>query len=57
MLSLSEALGLTTVAEGVELPQQAEWLRTHGCTLGQGYLFARPLPPTDAFGTVRDQAG
>ncbi|MFG1431679.1 EAL domain-containing protein [Xanthobacter sp. V2C-8] len=48
MLGLASALGLATVAEGVERAEEAEWLRTHGCTLGQGYHFARPLPPCEA---------
>jgi EAL domain-containing protein (putative c-di-GMP-specific phosphodiesterase class I) len=32
------------VAEGVETPEQREQLLALGCTLGQGYLFAQPLP-------------
>lgn len=56
-LGLASALGVTTVAEGVELPQQVEWLRAHGCNLGQGYLFARPLGPQDAFGAASDRTG
>ncbi|WP_238119404.1 MULTISPECIES: putative bifunctional diguanylate cyclase/phosphodiesterase [unclassified Xanthobacter] len=50
MLHLGSALGMTTVAEGVEAPQEADWLRSQGCHLGQGYLFARPLPPEEALG-------
>ncbi|WP_454917791.1 putative bifunctional diguanylate cyclase/phosphodiesterase [Xanthobacter sediminis] len=48
MLGLGATLGLATVAEGVETVEEAEWLRTHGCTLGQGYLFARPMGPAEA---------
>ena len=44
VLRLGEALGLTTVAEGVETDAQAAFLRGRGCKLAQGYLFARPLP-------------
>ncbi len=42
VVQLARALGLQTVAEGVERPEQAEALRALGCDLGQGYLFGRP---------------
>jgi predicted signal transduction protein with EAL and GGDEF domain len=32
------------VAEGIEEEAQFERLRELGCELGQGYLFARPMP-------------
>jgi diguanylate cyclase len=32
------------VAEGIETPEQAEALRDLGCDIGQGYLYAKPLP-------------
>ena len=41
---LAEALGMETVAEGVETAEQAHTLRFLGCRWAQGYLFARPLP-------------
>lgn len=44
VLRLGDALGLTTVAEGVETEAQASFLRGRGCKLAQGYLFAPPLP-------------
>lgn len=43
VLSIAHSLGMVVVAEGVETVQQHEWLRTHGCPVMQGYLFARPL--------------
>jgi diguanylate cyclase (GGDEF)-like protein/PAS domain S-box-containing protein len=43
VIALGQTLGLTTVAEGVETAAQREALAALGCTLGQGYLFARPL--------------
>jgi diguanylate cyclase (GGDEF)-like protein/PAS domain S-box-containing protein len=44
IMSLSQALGLGTTAEGIETKEQLEMLRGLGCQYGQGYLFARPLP-------------
>jgi diguanylate cyclase (GGDEF)-like protein/PAS domain S-box-containing protein len=43
LLELGRTLGLETVAEGVEDDVQRIALRTHGCDLAQGYLFARPM--------------
>jgi len=36
-------MGLQVVAEGIETSAQAATLRRLGCTLGQGFLFSRPL--------------
>jgi diguanylate cyclase (GGDEF)-like protein/PAS domain S-box-containing protein len=44
IVSLADTLGLTTVAEGVETSLQRDYLLALGCTRGQGYLFARPVP-------------
>jgi diguanylate cyclase (GGDEF)-like protein len=43
VLSLADAFGMDAVAEGIEEPRQAEWLRRAGCRLGQGFLFSRPV--------------
>lgn len=43
VVALGRSLGMDTVAEGVETPEQAERLRALGCTYGQGYHFARPV--------------
>jgi EAL domain-containing protein (putative c-di-GMP-specific phosphodiesterase class I) len=45
IIGLSDALHLTTVAEGIETPAQLRLLRALGCQLGQGYYFSRPLVP------------
>jgi diguanylate cyclase (GGDEF)-like protein len=44
VIALAEALGMTTVAEGVELGLQQEFLATQGCPLAQGLLFGDALP-------------
>jgi diguanylate cyclase (GGDEF)-like protein len=43
ILSLAEALGMDTTAEGIETPALAALLAEMGCTTGQGYLYAAPL--------------
>jgi diguanylate cyclase (GGDEF)-like protein len=42
LLDISRKLGMRIVAEGVETKEQAERLMEMGCTMGQGYYFARP---------------
>ncbi len=48
IVQLAEALRLETIAEGIENIGQAELLRSIGCTHGQGYLYAKPLPLQEA---------
>ncbi|MEU1262090.1 EAL domain-containing protein [Streptomyces cellulosae] len=43
LLRIASDLGLQTVADGVDLPGQAEALRAMGCTHGQGLAFSGPL--------------
>jgi diguanylate cyclase (GGDEF)-like protein len=43
IIELADSLELNLVAEGIELTEQRDALRTFGCQLGQGFLFARPL--------------
>ncbi|WP_321928622.1 putative bifunctional diguanylate cyclase/phosphodiesterase [Paraburkholderia guartelaensis] len=43
IISMSDSLGLTVTAEGVETEHQAELLREWSCNKGQGYLFGRPV--------------
>jgi diguanylate cyclase (GGDEF)-like protein/PAS domain S-box-containing protein len=44
VIRMAGALGLTTLAEGVETEGQLAFLRHQGCQAVQGYLFSRPLP-------------
>ena len=43
VLTLAKRLNMSTVAEGVETPEQARWLREHGVNFMQGYYFSRPM--------------
>jgi diguanylate cyclase (GGDEF)-like protein/PAS domain S-box-containing protein len=43
IIALGASLSLEVVAEGIELPEQANSLEDLGCELGQGYLFAKPM--------------
>ncbi|AGZ41747.1 putative bifunctional diguanylate cyclase/phosphodiesterase [Actinoplanes friuliensis] len=47
IVGMAHDLGLTTVAEGVETPEQAALLISLGCDKGQGYLYARPAPAAE----------
>jgi EAL domain-containing protein (putative c-di-GMP-specific phosphodiesterase class I) len=45
VVTLAKALGLQVIAEGIETEEQRDELLRLGCTLGQGFLIARPGPP------------
>jgi diguanylate cyclase (GGDEF)-like protein/PAS domain S-box-containing protein len=45
VISMAHSLGLSVVAEGVETPEQMEFLRQHGCDQLQGYYLAQPMSP------------
>jgi diguanylate cyclase (GGDEF)-like protein len=47
IVALGQAMSLDCVAEGIEKPEQLEFLRALGCPRGQGYLFSRPLPAAE----------
>jgi diguanylate cyclase (GGDEF)-like protein/PAS domain S-box-containing protein len=44
IIAMAESLGLDVVAEGVESAAQADFLRTHGCRVAQGFYFGPPVP-------------
>ncbi|HEU5285116.1 MAG TPA: EAL domain-containing protein [Sphingomicrobium sp.] len=48
VLSLAEALGMSTTAEGIETVELATTLAALGCSSGQGYYFSKPLEPEAA---------
>ena len=43
VIQMAKSLGLDTVAEGVETPEQVAWLLEQEVNYGQGYLFSKPL--------------
>ncbi|MGH2402426.1 MAG: putative bifunctional diguanylate cyclase/phosphodiesterase, partial [Candidatus Limnocylindria bacterium] len=47
IVALGESLEIATVAEGIETQEHAERMRALGCTYGQGYFFARPIPAAE----------
>jgi EAL domain-containing protein (putative c-di-GMP-specific phosphodiesterase class I) len=44
IISLSRAMGLSVIAEGVETEGQRDFLAGLGCYAFQGFLFSRPVP-------------
>jgi diguanylate cyclase (GGDEF)-like protein len=47
LIQLGKALKLETLAEGIEEAEQLAQLRGENCDVGQGYFFARPVPPEE----------
>ena len=56
MISLATNLGMTPQAEGIETEAERRFLVDHGCSLGQGYLFSRPVPPEEILALHRRRA-
>lgn len=55
IVGIARGFGLDLVAEGVERESHRELLRGLGCDSMQGYLFARPLPPTELARYLREK--
>lgn len=55
ILSLAGALGMRTVAEGIETAEVGHALAELGCDRGQGYHYARPMSADDAFAFWRER--
>jgi diguanylate cyclase (GGDEF)-like protein/PAS domain S-box-containing protein len=53
VVSLAHKLGVLAVAEGIESEGQLAAVRATGCDIGQGYLFARPLPGAEMTRVLR----
>jgi EAL domain-containing protein (putative c-di-GMP-specific phosphodiesterase class I) len=44
IIQLALSLGMAPLAEGIETQEQWQFLVDHGCRLGQGFYFRRPVP-------------
>jgi diguanylate cyclase (GGDEF)-like protein len=55
IIQLARTLRIDVVAEGIETPADHQLLIDAQCDLGQGYLFARPMPPAEADTFLRRQ--
>ena len=44
IIQLARNIGAEALAEGIETPDQCEFLKREGCTLGQGFLFSPAVP-------------
>ena len=47
VIALARGLGIRVLAEGVERREEFDWLVRHGCSLFQGFYFARPMAADD----------
>jgi diguanylate cyclase (GGDEF)-like protein/PAS domain S-box-containing protein len=55
IVSIADALGLTTVAEGVETLEQLDAVRRLGCQLAQGFLLGRPRSAGEIIGMMENE--
>jgi EAL domain-containing protein (putative c-di-GMP-specific phosphodiesterase class I) len=53
IVELGKRFGLKTVAEGIETHHESHKLQAVGCEIGQGYLFAKPMPLGQFIGMMR----
>jgi EAL domain-containing protein (putative c-di-GMP-specific phosphodiesterase class I) len=56
IIAIARHLHIQVIAEGIEGYQQAEILRKLGCTVGQGFLFARPMPAEQCLAMLGNSA-
>lgn len=54
-LAIASGLGADVVAEGIETPEQQQYLTRRGCHFGQGFLFCRPLPLDGAIAYLEER--
>ena len=54
IIQLSQSMGLETVAEGIEEAEEGRILKELGCTLAQGYHYAKPMEEADVIAFIRN---
>ncbi len=57
MIQLAQSLGMTPLAEGIETKGELDFLIEHGCPIGQGFHFARPVPADEIPALVTREGG
>ena len=57
IIAMAKAMNYSTVAEGVESEEEARMLYEAGCKVGQGYLFAKPLPLARLLNRLKSDEG
>lgn len=54
IIRMANWLGTPVIAEGVETPEQAEYLKSIGCIYIQGFLFSKPVPENEYVNMLRN---
>ena len=57
VIAMARGLGLKITAEGVETPEQMNFLKLHGCDQIQGFLFSRAVPPQEFADMLKQKIG
>lgn len=57
IVTLGAKLGLRTIAEGIEKPEQANYLLKLGCDEAQGFMYAKPMPFDELLTFIGQQKG
>ncbi len=55
-IRMIKSIGMTVLAEGVETPEQAEWLTNSGCDFLQGFYYSRPIPKKEFLEIMKKNA-
>ncbi|MFI3157364.1 MAG: EAL domain-containing protein [Methylococcaceae bacterium] len=57
IIAIAQHMRLNIITEGIEQPEQANYLKNQGCQFGQGYLFAMPCIAEECLFSVEDFSG